>query len=99
MENSMRVLPAALIALGALILTLPAAAADVPKATSAEQAGLVDINRATVAELVALKGIGEVRAAAIVKGRPYARKDELVRRGILPQAVYDQVRESIVARQ
>ena len=47
----------------------------------------------------ALKGISDVRAAAIVKGRPYARKDELVPKGIVPQLVYDEIREQIVARQ
>jgi DNA uptake protein ComE-like DNA-binding protein len=29
-------------------------------------------------ELMTLKGVGEARAAAIIKGSPYARKDELV---------------------
>jgi hypothetical protein len=31
-----------------------------------------------------LKGTGEARAAAIIKGRPYARKDELVQKKFLP---------------
>ncbi len=31
---------------------------------------------------------GEARAAAIIKGRPYARKDELVQKKILPESVY-----------
>jgi DNA uptake protein ComE-like DNA-binding protein len=94
----MRALLAALMVL-TLAVALPAVAADAPKAAPAAEAGLVDINRATPAELVALQGIGEVRAAAIVRGRPYARKDELVRRGIVPQAVYDQIRDRIIARQ
>ena len=46
-----------------------------------------------------LKGIGEVRAAAIVRGRPFARKDELVQRGIVPYAVYDGIKDQIIARQ
>jgi DNA uptake protein ComE-like DNA-binding protein len=92
----MRALLAALLA---LTLAFPVAAADAPKAASTAQSGLVDINRAAVAELVALKRIGDDRAAAIVSGRPYARKDDLVRRGIIPQAVYDEIRERIVARQ
>lgn len=87
----------------AMTITAPAiaatAATPAPMAASAPQAALVDLNRASLAELIALKGIGEVRAAAIVKGRPYARKDELVRRGIVPQSVYDEIREQIIARQ
>lgn len=96
----MRIVAAALLS-----LTLAFAAAAAPEATKAQaQAGAVktatvDINRASLDELKALKGIGDVRAAAIVNGRPYARKDELVRKGIVPQAVYDEIREQIVARQ
>lgn len=96
----MRILAAALLA---LTLALPVAAAPdapkEPKAASAAAMAPVDINRASLDDLKTLKGIGEVRAAAIVKGRPYARKDELVRKGIIPQGVYDEIREQIVARQ
>lgn len=96
----MRVLAIALMTLG---LALPAAAvsdvAKAPQAASAAKSTIVDLNRASLDELKALKGIGDVRAAAIVKGRPYTRKDELVRKGIVPQAVYDDIREQIVARQ
>jgi competence protein ComEA len=59
----------------------------------------VDINRADEKELMKLKGIGEVRANAIIRGRPYARKDELVQRGIVPLAVYEDIRDQIIARQ
>ena len=91
------------IALMTLALALPAAAANdvakAPQAASAAKSTVIDINRASLDELKALKGIGDVRAAAIVKGRTYARKDELVRKGIVPQAVYEEIREQIVARQ
>jgi len=46
-----------------------------------------------------LKGIGPVRAAAIVKGRPYKGKDDLVRRKIIPQSVYDEISDEIIAKQ
>jgi competence protein ComEA len=41
---------------------------------------LIDINTASEQELSALKGIGDVRAANIVKNRPYKGKDELVQK-------------------
>ena len=62
------------------------------------QTELIDINRAEADELMTLKGIGEARAAAIVKGRPYARKDELVQKKIIPRSVYNGIKDRIVAR-
>lgn len=53
----------------------------------------------SVEQLEALKGVGPVRAKAIVKGRPYKGKDDLVRRKIVPQSVYDGISEQIIAKQ
>jgi DNA uptake protein ComE-like DNA-binding protein len=82
-----------------LALVLPTAALanqiEVAQAKSAQ----IDINRATAEELKTLKGVGDARAEAIIKGRPYKRKDELVQRNILPQRVYDDIKDQIVARQ
>lgn len=79
----------------------PAAAAPAPArpATAAPQAGLIDINSATRAELMTLTGIGEARADAIIRGRPYRGKDDLPRRNIIPQGVYDGIKDKIIARQ
>jgi DNA uptake protein ComE-like DNA-binding protein len=60
---------------------------------------LIDINRATADELMTLKGIGEARAKAIIKGRPYARKDDLVRKKVVPQSIYDDIKDKIIAKQ
>ena len=49
--------------------------------------------------LASLKGIGEVRSKAIVKGRPYKGKDDLVKKKIIPQNVYDDIKEQIIAKQ
>ena len=46
-----------------------------------------------------LKGIGEARAAAVIKGRPYERKDELVQEKILPESVYNEIKGKIIAKQ
>ncbi len=46
-----------------------------------------------------LKGIGDARAKAIVKGRPYKGKNELLDKKIVPQAVYDDIKDLIIAKQ
>ena len=74
----------------------PAKAAAPAAAPKAEP---MDINSASEKELASLKGIGEVRSKAIVKGRPYKGKDELVQKKIIPQNVYDDVKEQIIAKQ
>ena len=60
---------------------------------------LMDINSASEKELATLKGIGDVRAKAIVKGRPYKGKDDLVQKKIIPQGVYDDIKDQIIAKQ
>ena len=59
----------------------------------------IDVNRASADELMKLKGIGEARAKAIIKGRPYKRKDELVQKKIISQSVYDAIKDQIIAKQ
>lgn len=60
---------------------------------------LIDINSASVAELSSLHGVGPVRAAAIVKGRPYHGKDDLVSRDIIPASVYADIKDHVIAKQ
>jgi len=70
-----------------------------PAKADAKKMEPMDINSASEKELATLKGIGDVRAKAIVKGRPYKGKDELVQKKIIPQAVYDDVKDQIIAKQ
>jgi competence protein ComEA len=79
------------------IVLLPHAdAADTNVPTDAD---LLDINTATAEQLKALPGIGDAYSEKIIKGRPYARKDELVQKKILPRATYEQIKYKIVAKQ
>ncbi len=78
--------------------TKAAPAKDAPKA-DAKKAELMDINSASQKELATLKGIGEVHAKAIVKGRPYKGKDDLVAKKIITQKVYDEIKDQIIAKQ
>ena len=73
--------------------------AEAPKAEAAKAAAPMDINSASEKELATLKGIGDVRAKAIVKGRPYKGKDDLVAKKIIPQSVYDDIKDQIIAKQ
>lgn len=69
------------------------------KAAAAAAATQVDINNATIDELRALPGIGDAYSKKIVAGRPYARKDQLVSKNILPQGTYDKIQAMIIAKQ
>jgi competence protein ComEA len=87
---------ATLLALG-LIVAAPAfgiLAAPVSAAVA-----LLDINSATKEQLDALPGIGSARADAIIKGRPYKGKDDLLHKKIIPKNVYDGIKDKIIAKQ
>jgi competence protein ComEA len=56
----------------------------------------VNVNTATPAELDALPGIGKARTAAIIKGRPYKAVDEIDTKKIIPHAVYEKIKASLV---
>jgi competence protein ComEA len=97
----------ALLCAALLAFALPAVAQNkdakaAPKAAAAAPAksdDKVDINHAKADELMKLEGIGEARAAAIVKGRPYKGKDDLIAKNVIPQGVYDKISDKIIAKQ
>ena len=59
----------------------------------------VDINSASAGELKSVPGIGDAYANKIMAGRPYNSKAQLKSRNILPDAVYEKVKDRLVAKQ
>ena len=86
---------------GAMQKAAPAAPTKAAPATTgaAKQADLIDINSATEAQLSTLPGVAKARSEAIIKGRPYKGKDELLSKKIVPENVYNDIKDKIIAKQ
>ena len=66
-----------------------------PAAAPVTTTGPVDINSAGPDALATLPGIGDARAKAIIAGRPYVEKADLVKSKVLTQSVFDGIQDKI----
>lgn len=89
---------ARLLSIGLALLLGVATASAQTRTTPAPAANLIDINSASRDDLMTLEGIGEVRAEAIIRARPFKAKTELVERRLIPEALYDKIADKVMAR-
>jgi competence protein ComEA len=77
-----------------ILLASPALGQTRPLATASQ----IDINSASRDDLMTLDGIGEVRADAIIRSRPFKAKTELVDRHVIPEELYMKLADKVQAR-
>ncbi|HEY6936481.1 MAG TPA: helix-hairpin-helix domain-containing protein [Terriglobales bacterium] len=58
----------------------------------------LDINHASKAQLESLPGINAATADRIIANRPYAKRDDLLSRGILTRREYERISEQLAAK-
>lgn len=61
----------------------------------AGESSKININSASQSQLESLPGIGEVRATEIIEKRPYARVEDLKTKKIIPDGVFEDIRNKI----
>jgi len=88
----------ALLMIVALALGVPALAQPRPGPAAQPAASLIDLNTASRDDLMTLDGIGEVRADAIIRARPFRAKTELVERRLIPESLYEKISDKVMAR-
>jgi competence protein ComEA len=69
-----------------------------PSAKAAVPSGPVNLNTASKEQLVALPGIGEVKAQAIIDGRPYQKTEDVMKVKGIKQKTYDKIKDRITVQ-
>ncbi|HEX2136379.1 MAG TPA: helix-hairpin-helix domain-containing protein [Microvirga sp.] len=75
---------------------VPRAGADA-SGRSGPARGLVDLNTAELHELNALRGGGRI-GRAIIRARPYASPEDLLRKRVLSRSTYERVKDQVTVR-
>ena len=86
----------ALVAVALMAFAVPALAQT--RAAPPPASNLIDLNNASRDDLMTLDGIGEVRADAIIRARPFKAKTELVERRLIPESLYEKIADKVMAR-
>jgi DNA uptake protein ComE-like DNA-binding protein len=63
--------------------------------TAAAKAGRIDINTATEQQLQDTLGVGADQARKIVEARPYAKRDDLKERNVVPADTFEKIKKLI----
>lgn len=66
-------------------------------ASAPSQEQRVDINHASIAELEKVPGMTPSWAGRIVRFRPYRTKQDLTEKGVVSGAVYDRIKDFVIA--
>lgn len=80
------------------LLALAGPAVAQTRAAPPPASSLIDLNSASRDDLMTLDGIGEVRADAIIRARPFKAKTELVERRLIPESLYEKLADKVMAR-
>jgi competence protein ComEA len=57
----------------------------------------LNLNAASAAEFARLPGVGAAGAKAIIRGRPYRSKEELLKKKIVSESVYEDIKVNVYA--
>lgn len=66
--------------------------------TPSRNGQLVDLNTASKKDLAALPGIGPDYAQTIIDARPFASKEDLLKKKVIPQATYNKIQNRVTAQ-
>lgn len=75
----------------------PVKVASAVASSGASDAGLVDLNRGSLEDLNTLDGAGSL-GKAIIRGRPYASVDDLVKKRVLRRTSFEKIKDQVTVQ-